>query len=124
MRLVLSALAATCLVSIAHGCDRAPVSSLSDNAAIEDLSARILEDQLYPQTSDGQCLTYVVEVSSANMLRVAVRELHSANCGGDSSTAPVLDRFQIDRGSGTILRYDVLAGDYVEYLQSRNAKTQ
>ena len=53
---------------------------------------------------------------------IAIRERHTGRCGGDPHTSPVVDRFRVIRGSGRILWYDPVDGEYVafdRFLKSR-----
>ncbi|MFC6841276.1 hypothetical protein [Xanthomonas theicola] len=99
---------------------------LDATRALAMLETRLQSDRTYP---DPQCLSYENEgnawtdmaasaapAATPEAVDVAVREIHGGACQGDPQTAPVRDRYRVER-SGTILCYDVVNGDYVGYAQ-------
>lgn len=82
--------------------------------ALQTLVAQLRRDALYPD----DCVSYASEDdadgASADGFAFAVRERHGDGCPGDPQTAPVRDRFRVDR-DGTLHWYDVVDGDYVDY---------
>lgn len=111
----------------------APPAAFDETRALDMLEARLAADHVY---ADAQCLQYAAETDAppaaddaaaspaatepagteAAAIEVAVREKHGDGCPGDPQTAPVRDRYRVER-SGAILWYDAAEGDFVGYAQ-------
>ena len=114
---------------------QAPAAAFDETRAVDMLETRLAADHVY---ADAQCLQYFAETgaepaaadaaaspsataepaasASSVAIDVAVREKHGEGCPGDPQTAPVRDRYRVER-SGAILWYDVAEGDFVGYAQ-------
>lgn len=62
-----------------------------------------------------ECLGFETEEVSDSTIDIAIREIHQDKCPGDPETAPIVDRFRILRLSKTLLWYNVIEGDFVDY---------
>jgi hypothetical protein len=110
----------------------APAAAFDETRALDMLETRLAADHVY---ADAQCLQYAAETdaepadaaaspsattepaaSASAAIDFAVREKHGDGCPGDPQTAPVRDRYRVER-SGAILWYDVAEGDFVGYAQ-------
>jgi hypothetical protein len=112
----------------------APAAAFDETRALDMLETRLAADHVY---ADAQCLQYAAETdaepaaadaaaspsattepdaSASAAIDVAVREKHGDGCPGDPQTAPVRDRYRVER-SGAILWYDAAEGDFVGYAQ-------
>jgi len=108
----------------------APAAAFDETRALDMLETRLAADHVY---ADAQCLQYAAEPAAADAaaspsattepaasasaaIDFAVREKHGDGCPGDPQTAPVRDRYRVER-SGAILWYDVAEGDFVGYAQ-------
>jgi len=84
-------------------------------AAIRLLQARVQQEKLYASWARPQCLSFVAESCDATTVDLAIREVHNEVCGGDPSTAPVVDRFRLHRPSRRIQWYDAANGEYLAF---------
>ncbi|MCC4596311.1 hypothetical protein NRY95_16690 [Xanthomonas campestris pv. phormiicola] len=112
----------------------APAAAFDQTRALDMLETRLAADHVY---ADAQCLQYAAETdaepavddasaapsattepasAASAAIDFAVREKHGDGCPGDPQTAPVRDRYRVER-SGAILWYDVAEGDFVGYAQ-------
>ncbi|NJC50352.1 UNVERIFIED_ORG: hypothetical protein GGR78_003658 [Xanthomonas campestris] len=126
--------AALCLVALAvAGCKQqpadpapappkpavsAPAATTGNDArarALDVLETRLQNDHFYPDN----CITIVDEDDAepaADAFDFAVRERHGNECPGDPQTNPVRDRFRV-QADGTVLWYDIVNGDFVDYAE-------
>jgi len=87
----------------------------SDVKAVETLKTKVQIDKLYAAWATERCLSFDPEHCDAKNVEVAIRELHTPECGGDPSTGPVVDRFRVFKRTSRIDWFDYLEADYVEY---------
>lgn len=119
--------------SPAPAASEAPAAAFDETRALDMLETRLAADHVY---ADAQCLQYDAETDAEPVaddaaasppattgaaaapaaIEFAVREKHGDGCPGDPQTAPVRDRYRVER-SGAILWYDVAEGDFVGYAQ-------
>ncbi len=66
------------------------------------------------QYANWNCIFYMQERSQDDDFLTAVREKHDEACGGDTSLAPVVDRYKVGR-NGAIYRYDPLEDEYIRF---------
>ncbi|WP_309912193.1 hypothetical protein [Xanthomonas sp. 1678] len=118
----------------------APAAAFDETRALDMLETRLAADHVY---ADAQCLQYDAETDAEPVaddaaapppaisgaaaaapaaIEFAVREKHGDGCPGDPQTAPVRDRYRVER-SGAILWYDVAEGDFVGYAQRAQDRT-
>ena len=92
--------------------------SCADRAAgraVQSLRSRVEEERLYSSWAKAGCLAYQAERCDSKKVDVAIREVHSSQCGGDPATSPVVDRFRVYRNSKKIEWYNVAKGEYLEF---------
>jgi hypothetical protein len=89
---------------------------LSETQALTLLSNAIERDAVYAPMARA-CMTFVVEVRAEAAFEIAVREKHGGRCGGDPATAPVLDRFRVDRATAAITVWDILEQDWYAWAE-------
>jgi len=88
---------------------------LSEQQALAIVIEKVKDDALYSAWTKMECLGFETEKVSAGAIDIAVREIHKDNCPGDPDTAPIVDRFRILRSSRTLLWYNVIEDDFVDY---------
>jgi hypothetical protein len=104
------------------GTATAKPNPLSETQALSLLSTRIERDAVYAPMPLA-CMSLVVEGRSPASFEISVREKHGGRCAGDPATAPVLDRFKIDRASGAIGVYDVLEADWYSWAEFKKHRS-
>ncbi len=108
-RTVICAFAALALAgALLLGCSRAPEKDATTTALIEIVK----KDDRYIGWVKIECLQFMTEQQDEKQTEIAMREKHGDGCPGDPATSPVIDRFRIEKSSGTILRYDVADDEY------------
>lgn len=90
----------------------------AESIAIDALREKLKAESLYEPRAKEQCLQFYPEHCDAEKVDVAVRELHSEECGGDPATGPVIDRFRVHRKSAKIERYNIANDEYSEFSKS------
>lgn len=75
---------------------------LSEDAALALLVSTLKHDNVYAHRIALDCVTYDTEETGAAYFQFALRENHTAPCGGDPETSPVVDRYRVYRVSGKI----------------------
>ena len=83
--------------------------------AVDALRVKVRSERLYSSWAKEQCLPFYPEHCDSTLVEVAIRELHSEQCGGDPNTAPVVDRFRVFKQSSRIDWFDHAAAEYVEF---------
>jgi len=83
---------------------------VSEDTAVLLVIGQAVERKLYP--GGLECLSFVVEVASPESIEIAVRERHEAPCPGDPRTAPVVDRFLVERQTYIVRRFDPIIGNF------------
>ena len=98
-------LAFALLVAAACGSSPAPKPAASPpppaSKKLDEASAILAVSKL----GGSDCVSYVVDESTADGFVIAQREAHGGSCGGDPETAPVRARYRIDN-DGHISKYD------------------
>lgn len=109
------ALAALAVVPVA-ALAAAPAVSEAETKAISLLDARLHREALYDGRVEKGCASHMTSPSKERgWIDVDLYEEHNARCGGDPQTYPVIDRFRVQVGSGTILWYDVAEDEYLAF---------
>ena len=90
-----------------QGCDDS-----TDTQAVAALRARIQAENLYAAWTQEQCLAYILESCDTEKTDVVLRESHTAQCGGDPNTSPVVDRFRVHKHPDMIEWFDLAHGQY------------
>jgi hypothetical protein len=75
---------------------------LNENAALALLERTLKHDGVYTHRISLDCVTYSTEETKASYFQFVLRENHTAKCGGDPETSPVVDRYRVYRASGKI----------------------
>jgi hypothetical protein len=99
-----------------------PVTITKENDAIDLVRKRIQIDKLYEWNNHDECLAYVIETATESSYDVGVHENHQGRCGGDKGSFPIIDRFRVERGTGTIMWYNFENGEYVGYSAMKSVK--
>jgi hypothetical protein len=88
---------------------------LSENAALSLLLRTLKHDRVYARRISLDCVTFVTEEKTDSYFQFVLRENHSAPCGGDPETSPVVDRYRIYRASGKIEWLEPIQGNWQRY---------
>ena len=75
---------------------------LDEDAALALLMRTLKHDKIYARRISLDCVTYGTEETTAAYFQFVLRENHTAPCGGDPETSPVVDRYRVRRTSGKI----------------------
>jgi hypothetical protein len=88
---------------------------LDERGALDVLVSQIRKDRLYDSWTSLSCLFFMTEAKTKGYFDFAVHEKHGGACPGDPVTAPVVDRFRVNRltrriqwiepGEGRLLSY-------------------
>lgn len=92
-----------------------PITITNKNDAINLVRQKINTDKLYEWSKYDECLAYVIETTTEVNYDIGVHEDHQGRCGGDKSTFPIVDRFRVERATGTVMWYNVEDGEYIDY---------
>jgi hypothetical protein len=76
--------------------------SLDEDAALGLLERTLKRDRVYTHRISLDCLNYGTAETTGAYFQFVLRENHTAKCGGDPETSPVVDRYRIYRRSGKI----------------------
>ncbi len=99
---------------------------LTEQQALDILVARLLKDKLYDSWAPNlSCLFFFTEEKTNDYFDFAIREKHGGECSGDPNTAPIVDRFRVNRSTKIIQWYEPTEGEFVPYkavLKSRLKK--
>src|ERR1700749_3019279 len=87
----------------------------SDARALDILRERVRAERLYTAWAKERCLSYYPERCDGAVVEVAIRELHTEQCGGDPNTGPVVDRIRVFNQSSKIEWFDHVEAEYVEF---------
>jgi len=74
----------------------------NEDAALSLLLRTLKQDRVYARRISLDCVTFVTEEKTDAYFQFVLRENHTAPCGGDPETSPVVDRYRIYRASGKI----------------------
>jgi hypothetical protein len=86
--------------------DLAAKNPLTEKQALDHLISRIQNDKLYDSWTTLSCLSIFIEEKTEKHFDITIREKHEGKCPGDPLTAPIVDRFNVNRLTGKILWYD------------------
>jgi len=95
-------------------------TSESDTRALDVLREKVRTEGLYTSWAKEQCLSFYPERCDSTVVEVAIRELHSEQCGGDANAGPVVDRFRILKRSSKVEWFDHVEAEYVEFDKIRS----
>jgi len=116
MRIRLSILAVSITLLVMLPCSDADARNrLTEEQALDVLTARVRKDKLYDSRVTESCLSFLVEEKTKVYIDIAVREKHGGQCPGDPNTSPVVDRFRIHRVTKRIKWFESSTGEYLPY---------
>jgi hypothetical protein len=93
--------------------------SLNEDAALSLLLRALKRDQVYAKRISLDCVTFDTEEKTGAYFQFALRENHTAKCGGDPDTAPVIDRYRVDRASRKIEWLNAVEDNWQRYDPAR-----
>ena len=76
--------------------------ALNEDSALALLEQTLKHDGVYAHRISLSCVTYGTQETTVAYFQFVLRENHSARCGGDPETSPVVDRYRVYRKSGKI----------------------
>ena len=95
---------------------------LTEDAALNLLIRTVEHDNVYAKRISLDCMTFETEETTRTYFEFALRENHTAKCGGDPDTNPVIDRYRVNRASGKIELYDSAADNWQPYNPAKIGK--
>ena len=97
-------------------CDAVANSRLTERQALDVLISRIKMDKAYDSWAPNlSCILFLTEEKTNNYFDFAVREKHGDGCPGDPNTAPIVDRFRVNRVTKNIQWYDPVEDELRPY---------
>ncbi len=88
---------------------------LDEEHALDILVFQIQKDKLYDSWTSLSCLSFITEEKSKKYFDFAIHEKHGGMCPGDPNTAPVVDRFRVNRSTHRIQWFEPAEGEYLPY---------
>jgi type IV pilus biogenesis protein CpaD/CtpE len=88
---------------------------LDENAVLALLERTLKHDGVYTRRISLDCVAYSTEEATAAYFQFVLRENHTAKCGGDPETSPVVDRYRVYRASGKIEWLERIEGNWQPY---------
>jgi len=95
---------------------------LTEDAALNLLIRTVKHDNVYAKRISFDCISFETEETTRVYFEFALRENHTAKCGGDPETSPVIDRYRVNRASGKIELYDPAADNWHPYDPAKIGK--
>jgi hypothetical protein len=92
---------------------------LTEDAAVNILLRTLKQENAYAKRISFDCITFDTEETTRIYFAIALRENHTAKCGGDPDTSPVIDRYRVNRASGKIELYDAVADRWHDYNSAK-----
>jgi hypothetical protein len=89
--------------------------SLNEDAALNTLLRALKHDRVYAKRISLDCVTFDTEEKTDAFFQFALRENHTAKCGGDPDFAPVIDRYRVYRASGKIEWLNAVEDNWERY---------
>lgn len=102
---------------IAHAGPKKSYNGMTEDAALDVLVRTIKHDNVYAKRISLDCISYETEETTRTYFEFALRENHNAKCKGDPDTAPIIDRYRVNRASGKIELYDAPDDRWQPYKQ-------
>jgi len=87
----------------------------NEDAALSLLLRTLKHDRVYARRISLDCVTFVTEEKTDAYFQFVLRENHTAPCGGDPETSPVVDRYRIYRASGKIEWLEPVENNWLRY---------
>jgi len=88
---------------------------LTEQQALDILTAQIQKDKLYDSWTTLSCLLFSTEEKTKDHFDFAIREKHGGQCASDPNTSPIADRFRLDRLTKKIRWYEPGEGEFLPY---------
>lgn len=88
---------------------------LDERGALDVLVSQIRKDRLYDSWTSLACLFFMTEARTNAYFEFAVHEKHGGACPGDPVTAPVVDRFRVNRATNKIEWFEPAEGRLLPY---------
>ena len=79
---------------------------MTEKQALDRPISQIQKDKLYDSWTTLSCLSIFIEDKTEKYFDITIREKHDGKCPGDPLTAPIVDRFRVNRLTGRIEWYD------------------
>jgi hypothetical protein len=89
---------------------------LNFNTALGKIVNQTEHDHLYSSWTKPECLNFDDDGEDSKFENITIHEVHDGKCPGDPNTAPVVDRFKVNRQTGQIL-WENLDGEDVPYAE-------
>jgi hypothetical protein len=86
----------------------------AEKEAVRILVKKIRTEALYTWEKDN-CVHFFPEGCDARSVDIAVREVHTEDCGGDQHVMPIRDRFRVHRKSKKVEWYYAPDGEYLDF---------
>jgi hypothetical protein len=93
--------------------------ALNEDAALNLLLRTLKRDHVYDHRISLDCLTFDTEETTNAYFQFVLRENHTAKCGGDPDTSPVVDRYRVYRASGKLEWYEAVSDSWQRYNPAR-----
>lgn len=122
---VFMSVAVLCLALFVQTACASQGKPLTESEALNLLQSRIQKDNLYSSWTTISCLSFIIEETTRDYFDVAIREKHGGNCPGDPDTAPVADRYRVNRRTKQLQWYEPVEGGWRPYkgvLKARRGK--
>ena len=113
---IIIAIAAVTVVTAQGGSTKHP---LNEGAALNLLLETLKRDHVYDKRISLDCVTFSTDETTRIYFEFSLHENHTAKCGGDADTSPVVDRYRVNRGSGKIELYDAADAQWRPYNSKR-----
>ncbi|MBI5656734.1 MAG: hypothetical protein HZC44_07920 [Geobacter sp.] len=88
---------------------------LDEEHALDVMVSQIQKDKLYDSWTSTDCLSFITEEKTKIYFDFAIHEKHGGACPGDPGTAPVVDRFRVNRSTHKIQWLEPAEGKYLSY---------
>jgi hypothetical protein len=98
---------------------------ISEKHALHILVTRLANDKLYDSWTNSACLSFITDGKTKTYYDFVIREKHNGVCPGDPDTAPIIDRFRVNRSTLEIEWFVPAEGEYRPYstvLKGRRRK--
>jgi len=92
---------------------------LNEDAALSLLLWTLKRDNVYAKRISLDCLTFGTEETTKEYFQFVLQENHTANCGGDRDTSPVVDRYRVNRASGNIEWLNAVDDNWQRYNRAK-----
>jgi hypothetical protein len=89
--------------------------SLNEDAALNLLLRTLKHDQVYAKRISLDCVTFDTEEKTDAYFQFALRENHTAKCGGDPDPTPVIDCYRVSRASRKIEWLNAVEDNWQRY---------